>query len=426
MNSEKIKALAINGGTPVRAEAFPPRGHFTKDEKAACDAVMDKAIAAGVAPGYGGEEEKAFCEEFAELMGGGYADAVSSGTAAVFVALAALELEPYSEVIIGPITDPGGVMPIVMCNCIPVVADSAEGSFNVSLEGIKKVYTERTRAIIVPHIAGDAADIENICAFAKEKGLKVIEDCAQAHGTKMNGKRVGTFGDIGAFSMMFGKHVCTGGQGGMVFTKDEDLYWKIKRHADRGKPFGMPEDKPTCCVAALNFNLDELHCAIGRVQIKKIDDIAARRRVVYAKIKEAFKDIPEVSIYEGLPGAESSHWFVRFILDLSKISCDKITFASAIQREGIWWSLNPDYGRALVCDHDWYRERNVFGESKYPWAAPEYKGDGNKVYNLVDDIPNAANAVATSVTLTISESWDDQAISDLAAMFRKVLDAYQK
>ncbi len=426
MNNEKVKALAINGGTPVRSNPFPPRGHFTNEEKAACDAVMDKAIAAGVAPGYGGEEEKAFCEEFSALMGGGYADAVSSGTAAVFVALAALELEPYSEVIIGPITDPGGIMPIVMCNCIPIVADSEEGSFNVSLESIKKLYTERTRAIIVPHIAGDAADIENICAFAKEKGLKVIEDCAQAHGTKLNGKRIGTFGDIGAFSLMFGKHICTGGQGGIVFTKDEDLYWKIKRHSDRGKPFGMPEDKPTCCLAALNFNLDEMHCAIGRVQIKKTDDIAAKRRVVVAKIREAFKDIPEASIYEGRPGAESSHWFIRIMLDLSAFDCDKLTLAAAIQQEGIWWSLNPDYGRALTIDHDWYRERNVFGKSQYPWAAPEYKGDKNKVFNLEDDLKNAAAAVANTLVLSISESWDDEAINDLAAMFKKVFDAYRK
>lgn len=426
MNNEKLNTLAINGGTAVRTTPFPARGHFTNDEKAACDAVMDKAIAAGVAPGYGGEEEAAFCKEFAELMGGGYADAVSSGTAAVFVALAALELEPLSEVIIGPITDPGGVMPIVMCNCIPVVADSAPGSFNVSLEGIKKVYTERARAIIVPHIAGDPADMEAICAFAKEKGLKVIEDCAQAHGAKLNGKRVGTFGDIGAFSMMFGKHVCTGGQGGMVFTKDEDLYWKIKRHADRGKPFGMPEDKPTCCLAALNFNLDEMHCAIGRVQIKKTDDIAARRRIVFDKIKKAFENVPAVSIVDEIPGGYSSHWFIRFVIDLDYISCDKVTFASAIQYEGIWWALNPDYGRALVCDHDWYRERNVFGTSKYPWEAPGYTGDKDKVYNLTDDIPNAAAAVATSVTLSISESWDDEAIEDLVKMFNKVLDVYKK
>ncbi len=423
--NEKLKALAINGGTPVTTEGFPARGHFTNEEKAACDAVMDKAIAAGVAPGYGGEEEEAFCKEFAEMMGGGYADAVSSGTACVFVALTALELEPYSEVIVGPVTDPGGIMPIVMANCIPIVADSEKDNFNMSLESVKKLYTERTRAIIVPHISGEPADIENICAFAKEKGLKVIEDCAQAHGATVNGKRVGTFGDIGAFSMMFGKHVCTGGQGGIVFTKDEDLYYKIKRHSDRGKPFGMPEDKPTCCVAALNFNLDEMHCAIGRVQIKKTDKIANKRREIAAKIIEAFKDIPAVSFPKIVEGGSSSYWFMKFLIDESKLTCDKTTLATAIQAEGIGWTLNPDYGRALTITHDWYKERNVFGKSGYPWAAPEYKGDRDKIFTL-EDVPNAAEAVEKTIVVNFNESWTDESVANLAKMFKKAIDAYLK
>ena len=135
------KKLAINGGEKAAA-GLPARHHFGAEERAAALRVIDNAIAAGGAPGYGGEEEEAFGKEFSEMLGGGYADAVNSGTTSVFVALRALPIEPFTEIIVGPITDPGGIMPIVMMNCIPVIADSAEDSFNMSLETVKKVYTE--------------------------------------------------------------------------------------------------------------------------------------------------------------------------------------------------------------------------------------------------------------------------------------------
>src|SRR5450759_1436330 len=105
---------AINGGPKIRSKPFPGRGHLGLEEKAAVDALFDQAIASGEAFGYNGPDEEAYCREFAEFMGGGYADAVSSGTAAVYVALRVLEPEPFTEIIVSPITDPGGMMPIVL------------------------------------------------------------------------------------------------------------------------------------------------------------------------------------------------------------------------------------------------------------------------------------------------------------------------
>ena len=144
--------------------------------------------------------------------------------------------------------------------------------------------TPQTSAIVVAHIGGEPADIENIVAVAKKHGIPVVEDCAQAHNAKLNGKLLGSFGDIGAFSTMFGKHHCTGGQGGLVYTKDEELYWRIRRAADRGKPFGI--EKPNGNVtASLNFNMDEIAATIGRVQLKKLPSIVERRRAIVAKLR---------------------------------------------------------------------------------------------------------------------------------------------
>ncbi|CAI8025836.1 Putative L-glutamine:3-amino-2,3-dideoxy-scyllo-inosose aminotransferase [Geodia barretti] len=198
----------------------PPRGHIGTEEKEAVIAYLDRVIASGTLGAYQGEEEEAYCAQFAEYLGGGYADAVSSGSTAIYVALKALQLEAFSEVIIGPFTDPGGMMPIPLQNMVPMIADSAPGSYNTGPEQIEELISDRTSAVVVPHIAGEPADMGGIMEVARRHGIPVIEDCAQAHGTR-SGAVAGSFGDISAFSTMSGKHHSSGGQGGMVFTRDE-------------------------------------------------------------------------------------------------------------------------------------------------------------------------------------------------------------
>ena len=421
MNNDLFKQLAVNGGKKAIEKPLPPRGHFGAEEKAAIDRIVDDAIAQGVAPGYGGVEEAEFCKEFSEMMGGGYADAVSSGTDAVFVALRALELEPYTEVVVGPITDPGGMMPIVMNNCIPIVADTAPDSFNVSLQTVKAACTPLTGAIIVPHIAGEPAEIDAICDFAKQRGIKVIEDCAQAHGATLHGRPVGTFGDVMAYSMMFGKHTCMGGQGGVVFTRDEDMYWKIRRHSDRGKPFGLP-DGSSNSVASLNFNADELGCAVGREQIKKTASIAANRRRVVDIIRREIADIPAIRIPQPIEGAVPSYWFVRTLFDGSTVSCTKNEFGDALAAESNMRVLN--YYPASPYTSDWYKNRNVFGTTDYPWSAPQYFGDKDKRFTL-DDLPNAKKALDDNLLIYIYESWSDEDAVAVAGAIRKVYNAYK-
>jgi len=188
---------------------------------------------------YGIEETEVdlYEKEFADYFGVKYATAVSSGTAAIHSALGALKLEPGDEIITSPITDPGTIAPILFQNCIPVFADVDYEILNINPESVKEKITERTKVIIVVHFAGQPANIDPVMELAKEHDLIVIEDCAQAHGAKHKERYVGTIGDIGCFSLMSGKHMTSGGQGGMVITNDEELYWNAKRFADRGKPF---------------------------------------------------------------------------------------------------------------------------------------------------------------------------------------------
>lgn len=417
--NEKQKQLAINGGPKVRETPFPDRALHGVEEKAAVDRLFDKAIAEGGSIGYNGPEEEAYCKEFVEYMGGGYADGVNSGTTAVFVALKALKLEPFTEVIVSPITDPGGMMPIVMLNCIPVVADAAPGKYNTDAEQIEKMITPQTSAIVVAHIGGEPADIENIVALGKKHGIPVVEDCAQAHHAKLNGKFLGTFGDIGAFSTMFGKHHSTGGQGGIVYTKSEELYWSIRQAADRGKPFGISEPNGNV-VASLNFNLDEIGAAIGREQLKKLPGIVERRREVVAKLTEEFKKLNALIVPEQIAGAEASYWWWRLGVDEDKLTCTKEEYCDALIAEGM--PINPSYRAAMPQLFDWYKNRSAFGTSGYPWAAPEYKGDKDKEYAW----PNALEATAKQFNLSIFESWGDEEINDIVAAFKKVEEAFAK
>src|SRR5690606_4704843 len=155
--------LAIDGGPKVRTTPAPVRKLFGDDERRAVVDLMDRAAREGShLLGYGGAEEEAYCKLFVEQMGGGFADGVNSGTNAVYVALAALDLDPRSEVVVPAISDPGGVMPVRMINCVPVAADNAPGSFNTDAAQIEKVLTDRTRAILVAHIAGTPIDMDPV------------------------------------------------------------------------------------------------------------------------------------------------------------------------------------------------------------------------------------------------------------------------
>jgi len=413
--------LAINGGEKAIKTPLAERHHFGAEEKAACNRVIDEAIARGDAPGYNGPDRGLLGSEFAALLGGGYAECVNSGTTSVYVALRSQDIQPFTEIICGPITDPGGLMPIVMMNCIPVIADAIPGSFNMSFEGVKKAYTERTSAIVVAHIAGEPCeDIEKICEFAKEKGIKVIEDCAQAHGATFNGKPVGTFGDASGFSMMFGKHTCVGGQGGLVWTRTEEAYYKARQSADRGKPYGVDASEGNVC-ASLNHNMDDMHAAIGRVQIQKMFPIAKKRREVIAKIKAGLRDVPAISFTEISDKSEPSFWFLRCLFNADAVKCDKDTFCDALAAEGL--EVNKYY-RATPYTSYWYQNSIVFGNSGYPWAAPEYKGDKEKRYSLAD-LPVISKTLDDTFMIYPYESWTDTNIADVCEAFKKVYEAYK-
>jgi len=317
------------------------------------------------------------------------------------------------------VTDPGGIMPIPLLNLIPVVADTAPGSFNVGPEQIAARITPLTSAIVVPHIFGEPADMPGIMQVARAHGLQVVEDCSQSHGSRLNGQLVGTFGNIAAFSTMFGKHHCTGGQGGLVYTRDETLYWRIRRASDRGKPFGL-EAGATNQVAALNLNLDELAATIGRVQLAKLPGLVARRQASALAVIEGISGLRTIRVPDYLPGAEPSYWFLRLAFVPEQATCDKETYCAALAAEGL--PIMASYRAALPYKMDWFVKQRVFGNSALPWSSPEYTGSAGTTF----DCPHVESAMDLQFMLAIHANWSATEVADAVAALAKVDSAFAK
>ena len=400
----------VHGGPRARRFPWPVRRHFGREERNAVMRLMNREIRRGGAIIYNGPEKAAYCRAFAEYLGGGFAETVNSGTNAVYVALRAIDPEPGTEVVIPPVTDPGGAMPIVMMNCIPVPADSAPGLLNTSAEEIAKVLTDRTSAIVVAHLSGHPVDMDPIMELAASRGIPVIEDCAQAHGAMYRGRKVGTIGTVSAFSTMFGKHHSTGAQGGVVFTRDTMIFARARQIADRGKPFGAVTSGGNV-VASLNFNQDEISLAIGRVQLAKLPGFLTIRRAFAAAVKAEIEDVEGVEFVNPPAESDGAYWFLLLKLDPRKLNCDNLAFCTGLSREGIDGAQGgyPFY----PTDNPWHRDAIVYGESGLPWSLTQ---QAPKSYPL----PNAREANRLLVRVDIHERLGPREAKDLAVAIRKV------
>ena len=349
--------LAINGGQKLRRTPLPYRRLFDEDELNQIISVFKNSYKEKQDFGYQGKYEKLYTEKFCEFQGGGYADGVSSGTAGIYIALNALGLKKGSDVIISPVTDPGGVSPVVLSGMNPVVADSDVDSFNVGPDQFEAALTSDTNAAIITHLGGNPVDIDPILEIASDKDIKIIEDCSQAHGALYKKKRVGCFGDIAVFSTMYSKNHSTGGCGGIVFTQNKDYYWLARSFADRGKPFNDPnfnqKDPSEFLFPAMNFNLDELSCAIGINTLEKLQHTIDRRIDIVKKINKALKQTKCVDPIPIPEFAVPSPFFLTVKVDINNLKVTKKEFAQAIAAEGI--SINPDY-RYVVAEWKWMKK----------------------------------------------------------------------
>jgi len=238
-----------------------------------------------------GNEGRLFEKEFAAWCDVKYAVALANGTLALDVALKALGIGVGHEVIVTSRTFLASVSSIVTAGATPVFADVDANSQNITADTIAKVFSQATKAIIVVHLAGMPADMDEIMAFALKHGVFVIEDCAQAHGAKYKGRSVGSIGHVGAWSFCQDKIMTTGGEGGMVTTNDTNLWKKMWSYKDHGKSWEAVYEKEHPSgfrwlheSFGTNWRMTEIQAVIGRIQLGRMTDWSARRLLNASKI----------------------------------------------------------------------------------------------------------------------------------------------
>ena len=246
-------------------------------------AALQDVIASGTLTSTKGSYVKKLEADFAKLIGAKHAYACNSGSAAVHLGIAAINPEPGDEIITTSITDMGALTPIVYQGAIPVFCDVDPLTCNVTAETIEKCISEKTKGIIVTHLFGNPCDMEPIMELANKHGIPVIEDTAQAFMATYDGKYVGTFGAVGAFSLQQGKHITTG-EGGIVVTDDDELARRMFLYIN--KAWGYGDEKPDHYFLALNYRMTELQGAVAVAQMAKLDWVAKTRTDMAAKLTE--------------------------------------------------------------------------------------------------------------------------------------------
>ena len=259
---------------------FAPWPSFTEEE---ANAVRD-VILSNKVNYWTGQETRSFEKEFAAWAGTEYAVALANGTVALDLALKALQVGAGDEVIVTSRTFLASVSSIVNAGAVPVFADVDLDSQNITPESIQRVLTARTRAIICVHLAGWPCDMDPIMALAKSHDLKVIEDCAQAHGALYKGRPVGSIGHIGAWSFCQDKIMTTGGEGGMVTTNDRQMWADMWAYKDHGKSWDAVYEREHAPgfrwlheTFGTNWRMLEVQAVIGRIQLGRMEAWQAAR-----------------------------------------------------------------------------------------------------------------------------------------------------
>lgn len=296
-----------------RKSPLPPWPYFAGDEINAAVAVLKS----GRVNYWTGGEGRQFEKEFAAHVGADYAIALSNGTVALELALYTLGIGAGDEVIVPSRTFIASASCVVMRGAVPVMADVDPESQCLTAETIRPALSKKTKAIIAVHLAGWPCDMDTIMGLSRKYGLKVIEDCAQAHGAEYKGRPVGSLGDAAAFSFCQDKIITTGGEGGMLTLNDKALWKKAWSFKDHGKSFDAVYKKKHKShfrwlheSFGTNWRLTEMQSAIGRIQLKKLPLWVKARRKNAALLTGCFSRIPALRVT--VPPPDIGHSYYKY------------------------------------------------------------------------------------------------------------------
>jgi dTDP-4-amino-4,6-dideoxygalactose transaminase len=369
------EALAIAGGQPlVRRADYRNWPVITADDRRLVNEVLDSGIVAGGTAPMAASLEK----EWAAYVGAKHCLTTVSGTSALHMALAACGIGPGDEVITSAFTFLASASCVLHQNAIPTFVDIDPRTYCMDPAKLEAAITERTKAIIPVHIQGLSADMDPILAIAKKHKLFVIEDACQAHGAEYKGRKVGTMGHMGTFSLNNTKNLC-GGEGGLFVTDDESLLKK----GVLIRCFGDEVDEVShrriynASILGYMYRNQELPAALARAQLMHLDENNAKRIANANTLTRELGKLPGVIPPYCPPGYKHVYWMYNVRFDPKAAGVDatprrfRIAVEKALYKEGLLigqWQTMP------VPAQDLFQSRLGYGSSHYPWVVNESKG----------------------------------------------------
>lgn len=395
---------AIAGGAPIRTKPYPSGVRYGESElNMLREALNQNTLFYAYGKLVHRMEEKA-----AETIGVPYAVATSSGTASIHSALMALGISPGDEVIVTPITDMGSLVPILWQGAIPVFADVDPRAYCVTAQSVEDVITDRTRAVIAVHLWGNSCDIEGIQKVCKKHNIHLVEDCAQAWGCEYNGKSVGSYGEIGCFSLNEFKHISCG-DGGVVVTSDPDLARKLRLSTDKcyNREPGAKMRSPY--FLANNYRMTELQGAVALAQFDKLSGIVESRRKWCEALCDRLKSVEGVLMPIPTKNSNPSWWFYMLRIDPEILGVDADEFAKAVYAEGI--SCSAHYIGQCIYDYPVFVDHSAYERGTHPYMQKDYTA--SKCYD-------AETVLKTAIIIPTNENNDEELMNDVANAIERV------
>ena len=359
-----------------------------------------------------------FENRFAALHGRRFALATNGGTAALMLSVHGAGVLPGDEVICSPFTWGASIACALQCGAIPIFADIEPGSFALDPRSVREKISERTRAIVVVHLFGYPADLDGLLAVAREHGIALIEDCAQATGAWYRGKRVGAWGDFGAFSLQASKTL-TGGEGGVLICDDRERYERamsMGTHPQRLlAELELPQFRERIDSLAWNFRMHTASAAIANQQLERLDEWTELRAKNAARLYEALADLPYLEAQtppDAAQGSRHAYYHVPFRYVPGVLPIDRDRFLEGLVAEGVPAGLYvgvPFHLRPRIRNHDWVGRG-------FPWSlhpSPPRYGPG--------DCPVAEELCGRELQLKASFHEDSpELMTQIARAIRKV------
>lgn len=362
--------LAIHGGSPAIVAPLAPFKSIGETEVAAAvEVVRGEVLSAYIgAPGegfMGGPHVRAFEQKAAAHFGVRHALAVNSWTSGLIAAVGAMGIEPGDEVITTPWTMSATAMAILHWNAIPVFADIDRATFNIDAASVQRLVTDRTRAILLVDIFGQAADVAALREIADRYGLVLLGDTAQAPGARHDNRFTGTQVDIGGFSLNYHKHIHCG-EGGILVTDDDryaDRLAMIRNHAE--SVIRSEHSADLANMIGYNFRMGEIEAAIASVQLDKLEERVRDRQRVAGDLDAGLADLDGLTTPRVEPHGTHVYYVYGMTLDLDRLGVDRATIIAALKAEGVPGLMA---GYTNIHRLPIFERQIAYGTGHFPWS----------------------------------------------------------